>query len=124
MNVLPILYGVGFILIVLGLICVIVWKLKQKYKLNVPLAIWNGIAMLPILFSPLVFLGSVFIFDNPSSIIGAIILFFLVNSYSIILFLGSVWSAKLWVKGYKVLAWGIPCTLNLLVYGLILTLIL
>ena len=62
MNVLPILYGVGFILIVLGLICVIVWKLKQKYKLNVPLAIWNGIAMLPILFSPLVFLGSVFQF--------------------------------------------------------------
>ena len=124
MNVLPILYGAGFILVVLGLICIVVWKLKQKYMLNLPLAIWNGIAMLPILFSPLVFYVSAFIFDNPSSIIEATILVFLMNSYSIILFLGCVWSAKLWAKGYKVIAWSIPSTLNLLVYGLILKLIL
>ena len=124
MNVLPILYGAGFILVVLGLICIVVLKLKQKYMLSFPLAIWNGISMLPILLSPLVFFGSAFIFDNPSSMIGAIILFLLLNSYSIILFLGSVWSAKLWAKGYKVIAWSIPSTLNLLVYGLILKLIL
>ena len=124
MEVLPFLIAIAYVLCVFVGIFLIIRELKQRYKLNLPLAIWNGIAMLPILFSPIVFYVSAFIFDNPGNIIEATILVFLMNSYSIILFLGCVWSAKLWAKGYKVVAWGIPCTLNLLVYGLILKLIL
>ena len=118
MEVIPLLVAIAYALCVIVGIFLIIRKLKQKYKLNLPLAIWNGIAMLPIVFAPLVFFASAFFFDNPSTFIGAVILYLLVNSYSILLFWCSIWSARFWAKGNKVMAWGIPSTLIILIYGL------
>jgi hypothetical protein len=45
----------------------------------------NIISLLPILAWPLVFFGSIFIFDHPSSFRNALVVFVLMNSYPVFL---------------------------------------
>lgn len=58
-----------------------------KPKKSVPLwfKLLSAVFLCPILAAPLVFYGSVFIFDNPSNMLLAYLLFFAVNAYSLVL---------------------------------------
>ena len=56
----------------------------------------NWFILLPIILWPLVFFGSIFIFDNPKSITLAYILFILINSYPIFLFLLFEFNARIY----------------------------
>jgi len=70
--------------------------------------VWlNRLALLPILAWPLLFFGSIFLFDNPTLTATAYLTFFLILCYPIILFILIMWSFKLYNRN-KYLAALIP----------------
>ncbi len=117
-------YLISLILFLLGIIILIARFIHNRFGMSWALTIWNIVAMLPILCSPIVFFGSCFIFDNPSSLVGAIFLFIAMNSYSVLLMLGCICSGKCWRKGKLIYAWAIPTISIVIVYGFILTMFL
>ena len=83
----------------------------------------NWIILLPTLLWPLVFFGSIFIFDNPKVFWQAFALFVLVNSYPVLLFLLFEVNARI----YKRFGWSgyiMPIAMfSLLAYGVLAELI-
>ena len=58
---------------------------------------FNFVLILPCFLSPFVFFFSIFIFDNPSNLLYAYGLFFLINAYPIYLFIIASWNTKLFL---------------------------
>lgn len=77
------------------------WALKNgKLKLlsETPFwfVAWQSLLLLPIIAWPIVFFGSIFIFDNPQNIIYAFVLFIAVNAYPLITALWLLLASKLY----------------------------
>ena len=88
-------------------------KLPKRFK-----AI-NCFILLPILLWPLIFFGSIFIFDNPKNMNQAYGLFFLINSYPIFLLILFEANARIY-KRLKNVGYIIPVTIiGFLAYGFI-----
>ena len=87
-------------------------ELDKKFK-------WiNWIILLPILLWPLVFFGSIFIFDNPKVVWKAFGLFFLVNSYPLFLFILFEVNARFYTR-FRLVGYIIPISiLSVLSYGI------
>lgn len=84
------------------------------------LNVLNLLALLPVAAAPFVFFGSVFIFDHPSNVLLASLLFFGINSYSLVL-LGSAWlSFCCYGKRETVKAVLLPSFFIVLVYSLVI----
>jgi hypothetical protein len=115
---------ISLLLFLLGLILGVGWIVKNKSEMPWALAVWNVVALLPILCSPLVFYVSIFVFDNPGPhIITSILVHLAMNSYSIFLILGCICSGICWKKGYKICAWLIPIISIVVIYGFILMMV-
>ena len=112
------------LLFLLGLILGVGWIVKHKSGLPWALAVWNVVALLPVLCSPLVFFGSIFVFDDPRfPFIASMLVFLAMNSYSIFLILGCICSGRCWEKGNKICAWLIPTISIVVIYGFILMMV-
>ena len=115
---------ISLLLFLLALILGVGWIVKHKSGLPWALAVWNVIALLPILCSPLVFFVSIFAFDDPRApFIASILLFLAMNSYSIFLILGFICSGRCWKKWNKICALLIPTISIVVIYGFILMLV-
>lgn len=55
----------------------------------------NNISLLPIFLWPLIFFGSIFLFDNPQNFFLTFVIFILTNSYPLVLLKISVFSYRL-----------------------------
>lgn len=60
-------------------------SLKAKYNLPDWFVKLNYVGLIPIIGWPLVFFGSIFLFDNPKSFASTSLLFILINSYPLLL---------------------------------------
>ena len=115
---------ISLLLFLLALILGVGWIVKHKFGLPWALAVWNVVALLPVLCSPLVFFGSIFVFDDPRvPFIASILLFLAMNSYSIFLILGCIYSGRCWKKGNKICALLIPTISIVVIYGFILMMV-
>lgn len=88
-------------------------ELNKKFK-------WiNWIILMPILLWPIVFFGSIFIFDNPKVVWKAFGLFFLVNSYPLYLLILFELNARIY-KRFRWVGFIIPISiLSVLSYGIL-----
>ena len=102
------------------LCAVLVYKWLQSKQLPILLIVTNLLGLLPIVFAPLVFFGSIFIFDNPGNYALALLLFLAVNSYSVVLIFMMVLSTKVYLKTHSQIKAMIPLIPALIVYGFIL----
>ena len=117
----------GFIsvlaVIVMGPVMIYRWLRRDKHMPK-SLSLANIIGIAPVILAPLVFYGSFFIFDNPDNYVLALLLFFAMNSYSVILVLMMLLSIKVYRKTGSVPRALLPLIPSLVVYALIITFIL
>lgn len=99
------------------------WLRRDKH-LPKSLCVANIIGITPVILAPLVFYGSIFIFDNPDNYVLALLLFFAMNSYPVVLVLMMLLSIKIHRKTGSVSRALLPLITSLVVYGLIITFIL
>lgn len=101
------------------------WKMYRKAGVPSGLLLLNLFSLFPILVAPLIFFGSVFLFDNPSNELVAFLLFLAINSYSFILIGSSALSLNYHRKKKKEkLAWILPCVMIVVFYSIIIKFII
>ena len=117
--------GVRLITILLSLVLLLAFVVlcailvnKWLRRKNIPknLRVANLLGLLPIVFAPFVFYGSIFIFDNPSNEALARLVFYAVNSYSLVLIIMMLLSIKLYLKTHSQIKAMIPLIPAMMVY--------
>ena len=78
------------------------------------------VSLLPIILWPLIWFGSVFLFDNPKDINDTFLLFFAVNSYPFVLIINAIVGYRIYPKRKK-LAVGL-LIIPILLFSYLLTL--
>jgi hypothetical protein len=74
----------------------LVYRVFQQKDRPRWLKILNWISLAGLLATPLIFFGSIFMFDNPDNFLQTFLFFLAINSYSIIIFLFSWLSYKIY----------------------------
>ncbi len=93
--------------------------LHRKHSLPKWLIAVNVVMMLPILAEPLVFYASIFIFDNPHNMPLAMLVFFAINSYSLVLAGCAALSIRLYRRTGKAVLALLPHVLSTVVIVLL-----
>ena len=92
---------------------------RRKHSLPKWIIAVNVVMMLPILAAPLVFYASIFIFDNPHNMTLAMLVFFAINSYSLVLAGCAALSIRLYRRTGKAVLALLPHVLSTVVIVLL-----